>query len=139
MTEYRHPIAGFFVKREEAQTAYSKLIDRGLLPEQLGIYDKQTAAREPTADANSNATLKNLIVDGAVGAAIGSGLGGVIGAAIGSESCKRTEGQFADMVQDAIMNDQAVLVAQTFNEKDATIAQEVIKESVGHFNTMGTI
>ncbi|MDO8264074.1 MAG: hypothetical protein Q7T21_12760 [Gallionella sp.] len=75
MTDYRHHVSGFFVKREEAQIAYSKLIERGLLPDQLGIYDNQTAAIEPAPDANSNATLKNLIVDGAVGAAVGTGLG----------------------------------------------------------------
>lgn len=173
MTDYRHHISGFFVKREEAQIAYSKLIDRGLLPDQLGIYDNQTAAREPAPNANSNATLKNLIVDGAVGAAVGTGLGvlaevglvaanvtlfiaspllaplamlgwgaglgGVIGAVIGSENSKKTDGKFADMVQDAIMHGQVVLVAQTFNEKDTAIAQEVIKESVGDFNDMPTL
>lgn len=173
MTDYRHHVSGFFVKHEEANIAYCKLIDRGLLPEQLGIYDNQTAAREPAADANSNATLKNLIVDAAVGAAVGTGLGvlvefglvaanvtlfiaspllaplamlgwgaslgGVIGAVIGSGSSKKTDGKFTDMVQDAIMHGQVVLVALTFNEKDTAVAQEVIKESVGDFNDMRTI
>lgn len=173
MTDYRHHVSGFFVKREEANIAYCKLIDRGLLPEQLGIYDNQTAATEPASAANSNATLKKLIVDGAIGAAIGTGLGilaelglvaanvtlfiaspllaplallgwgaslgGVVGAVIGSESSNRSDGKFADMVQDAIMHGQVVLVAHTFNEKDTVVAQEVIKESVGDFNDMRAI
>jgi hypothetical protein len=173
MTDYRHHVSGFFVKRDEANIAYRKLVDRGLLPEQLGIYDNQTAAREPATDANSNATLKNLIVDGAVGAAIGTGLGvlaevglvaanvtlfiaspllaplamlgwgaslgGVVGAVIGSESSNKTDSKFADMVQDAIMHGQVVLVASTFSEKDTAIAQEVIKESVGEFSDLPAI
>jgi hypothetical protein len=173
MADYRHHVSGFFVKREEADIAYCKLVDRGLLPEQLGIYDNQTAATDPAPDANSNATLQNLIVDGAIGAAIGTGmgvltelgllaanvtlfiaspllaplallgwgasLGGLIGAAIGSENSHKTDGRFANMVQDAIMHGQVVLVAHTFNEKDTVIAQEVIKESVGDFNDMRAI
>jgi hypothetical protein len=58
MTEYKHHVSGFFVKREEAQIALSKLIDRGLPPDQLRIYDNETAAREPAPQANSNTALK---------------------------------------------------------------------------------
>ena len=75
MIEYRHHVSGFFVKRDEAQIAFSKLVERGLPPEQLRIYDNETAAREPASAANSNAVLKNLIVDGAAGAAVGTGIG----------------------------------------------------------------
>ena len=167
MTEYNHHVSGFFVKRAEAQIALSKLKDREIPSEQLRIYDNATAAREPAPDANSNTMLKNLIVDGAVGAAVGTGigvlaevalvvanvslfiaspllaplamlgwgasLGGIVGAVIGSESSNKKDGKLADLVQDAIMNGQVVLVAQTRSEQETAIAQEVIKESVGDF------
>jgi hypothetical protein len=75
MTEYRHHVSGFFVKLEDAQRAFSKLTERGIPADQLTIYDNQTAAREPAADAKSNNLLKNMIVDGAVGATVGTGVG----------------------------------------------------------------
>jgi hypothetical protein len=75
MTEYRHHVSGFFVKREEAQMAFTKLTDRGIPSDQLRIYDNETAAREPSPDANSNTQLKSIIVDSAVGAAVGTGIG----------------------------------------------------------------
>lgn len=173
MTEYMHHVSGFFVKREEAQIALSKLTDRGIPPEQMRIYDNETAAREPAPDANSNTVLKNLIVDGAVGAAVGTGLGvlaevalvvanvslfiaspllaplamlgwgaslgGVVGAVIGSENTHKKDGKLADLVQDAIMNGQVVLVAQTRSEQETAIAQEVIKEAVGDFKDIRTV
>lgn len=167
MTEYRHHVSGFFVKREEAQMAFSKLRDRGIPPDQLRIYDNETATGEPAPDTNSNTSLKSMIVEGAVGAAVGTGvgvlaevalvvanvslfiasplvaplamlgwgasLGGLIGAVIGSESTDKKDGKFADLVQDAIMNGQVVLVAQTRSEQETVIAQEVIKQAVGAF------
>jgi hypothetical protein len=173
MTEYRHHVSGFFVKREEAEMGFSKLIERGLPPEQLRIYDNETAAREPSPDTNSNTTLKNLIVDGAIGAAVGTGLGvlaevalaaanvtlfiaspllaplamlgwgaslgGVVGAVIGSESSTKKEGKFADLVQDAIMNGQVVLVAQTRTELETSTAQEILKEAVGDYKDSTTV
>lgn len=162
MAEYRHHVSGFFVKREEAQIASSKLSERGMAADQLRIYDN-----EPAPDADSNTALKSLIVDGAVGAAVGTGigalaelalalanvslfiaspllaplvmlgwgasLGGVVGAVIGSESRDKQDGKFAELVQDAIMNGQVVLVVQTRSEQETALAQEVIKEAVGEF------
>jgi hypothetical protein len=173
MTEYRHHVSGFFVKREEAQIAFSKLTDRGIPTDQLRIYDNETAAREPAPDANSNTQLKSMIVDGAVGAAVGTGigvlaevalvvanvslfiasplvaplamlgwgasLGGLIGAVMGSETTGIKDGKFADLVQDAIMNGQVVLVAQTHSEHETIIAQKVIKEAVGDFKDVPTV
>jgi hypothetical protein len=167
MTEYRHLVSGFFVKREEAQIALSKLKDQGIAPDQLGIYDNETAARQPPPEANSNTMLESLVVNGAVGTAIGTGigvlaevalvvadvslfiasplvaplvilgwgasLGGVIGAVVGLENTAKKEGKFADLVQEAIMNGQVVLVVQTRNEHETSIAQGIIKDAVGDF------
>ena len=167
MVEYRHYVSGFFVKRDEAQIVFSKLIERGLSADQVRIYNNETAAREPPPGANSNTMLKSLMVDGAVGAAVGTGigvlaevalvvanvslfiaspllaplamlgwgasLGGVIGAVVGAESTEKKDGKFADLVQDAIMNGQVVLVAQTRSEQETAVARELIRESVGDF------
>jgi hypothetical protein len=167
MTEYRHHVSGFFVKREEAQIALSKLIAQGIPLDQLGIYDNETAIRKPSPDADSNTMLESMIVKGAIGAAVGTGigvlaevtlavasvslfiasplvaplvilgwgasLGGAIGAVIGSEITDKKSGKLSDLVHDAMMNGQVVLVAQTRNESETAIAQAVIKEAVGDF------
>ena len=172
MADYRHHVSGFFVKRDEAQIALDKLVIRGLPAEQLHIYDNETARITPDPDVNSNATLKNLVVDGATGVAVGTGigvlteialvaanvtlfvasplvaplallgwgasLGGVIGAVVGSDSKTKKEGKLADMVQDAIMSGQVVLVAETRTEQETVIAQEVINRAVGEFKDVNT-
>ncbi len=63
----------------------------------------------------------------------GASLGGLIGAAVGSESTEKKDGKLSDLVQDAIMNGQVVLVVKTHSEQETDIAQEVIKEAVGDF------
>jgi len=172
MTDYRHHVSGFFVKREEAQIALEKLVIRGLPVAQLNIYDNDFATITPDPDVNSNATLKNLMVDGATGVAVGAGLGvlteialvaadvtlfvasplvaplmllgwgaslgGVIGAVVGSDSNEKKEGKFANMVQDAIMNGQVVLVVEARTEAETTIAKEVINRAVGEFKDVNT-
>ena len=54
MTEYRHHVSGFFVKREEAQIALTKLNSQGIPLDRLGIYDNETAIRKPAPDANAS-------------------------------------------------------------------------------------
>jgi hypothetical protein len=63
----------------------------------------------------------------------GASLGGVIGAVLGAEGKDKKVGKFADLVQDAIMSGQVVLVVQTRSEHETVIAQAVIKEAVGDF------
>jgi hypothetical protein len=63
----------------------------------------------------------------------GASLGGVVGAMVGSKSTEKADGRFADLVHDAIMNGQVVLVAKTLSEAETAIAQEVIKDAVGEF------
>jgi len=67
---YRHHVSGFFAHREEAESASSRLVDQGLPPERLQIFD---ATSRPLAE--SNEVLKDVLVDGAIGTAVGTGLG----------------------------------------------------------------
>jgi hypothetical protein len=173
MTGYTHHVSGFFVKRVEAQIAFSKLNARGIPNGQLTIYDNLVETNERSTETDSNATLKALIVDGVIGAIVGTGIGvlaeigllvanvslfiaspllvplamlgwgasvgSVVGAAIGSESIGKPDGKFADLVHDAIMNGQVVLVVKTLTEAETAIAQEVIKESVGAFKDVRSL
>ena len=167
MQDYKHHGSGFFVKREEAQIALTKLAERGLPVERLKIYDNDAAAPSPPPNANSNESLKNMIVDGAIGTAVGTGVGalaelalvaasvtlfvasplvaplamlgwgasvgGLIGAVMGAEATEKKEGKLADLIQDAIMSGQVVLVAQTLTEQETAMARDIIKASVGDY------
>ena len=165
MTSHSHHVSGFFVKLEEAENARAELIERGLPLERLMIYHNSTSAASPTPAAKSNALLKNMLTDGAIGTAVGSGvgvlaelalvaanvtlfvasplvaplamlgwgasLGGVVGAVVGAGIHDKKEGKLADLVQDAVMNGQVVLVARTVTADETAAAKDVILESVG--------
>jgi len=76
MDAYRHHVSGFFAHREEAESASSRLAKQGIPREQLQIFDD--AAKAPPAPAplaESNGVLKDVLVDGAIGAAVGTGIG----------------------------------------------------------------
>ena len=75
MNEYRHHVSGFFANRGDAESALSRLVERGLPPEHLYIFDTDFPATVPAPKDDSNAVLKDTLVDGAKGAVIGTGLG----------------------------------------------------------------
>lgn len=75
MDEYRHHVSGFFARRQEAEEAFSRLIDRGLPRSQLYIVEADSAPHVAAPQSDSNAVLKDVFVDGAVGAAVGTGIG----------------------------------------------------------------
>lgn len=70
------------------------------------------------------------------GASIGAVLGAATGATAGVE---KKDGRLSDLVQDAIMNGQFVLVATTQNEQQTAIARDVIKASVAEFEDVATV
>ncbi|WP_417583920.1 hypothetical protein [Nitrincola sp.] len=75
MNDYRHHVSGFFALRVEAENAVSKLVDKGLSREQMHIYSADSNSPSPAPEGKSDATLKNILVDGAVGTAVGTGAG----------------------------------------------------------------
>jgi hypothetical protein len=75
MNEYRHYVSGFFSNRDAAESAFSTLVERGLLREQLQIFETDSAAPVPAPKEDSNAVLKDVVVDGAIGTAVGTGIG----------------------------------------------------------------
>jgi len=76
MAEYRNHLSGFFAHREEAETAFSRLVERGLPRERLHIFAADsTAPLAPAPLGESNEVLKDMVVDGAIGTAVGTGIG----------------------------------------------------------------
>ncbi|MDT8992622.1 hypothetical protein RQP54_17250 [Curvibacter sp. APW13] len=75
MTAYTHQVSGFFIKRNEAQLALSKLNARGIPKGRLSIYDNVAQANQHSPFSDSKAMLKALLYNGAIGAAVGTALG----------------------------------------------------------------
>jgi hypothetical protein len=70
----------------------------------------------------------------------GASIGAIVGAATGATAdVKKKDGKLSDLVQDAIMNGQFVLVATTQNEQQTAIAREVIKASVAEFEDVAAV
>src|SRR5450759_1390140 len=75
MIEYRHHVSGFFSNRDEAKITFSRLLEQGLPRERLQIFETDTAASAPAPKRDSNAVLKDVLVDGTIGTAVGTGIG----------------------------------------------------------------
>ncbi len=173
MSEYQHHVAGFFEYRDDVERVLSSLVERGLPRERLQIFTRDTAPPPSAAQDGSDAVLKDVVVDGAIGTAVGTGLGalaglalvatnvtlfiaspllaplmllgwgasvgGVMGAVAGaSGDAGNQERRFADLISDAIANNQIVLVAQTQSEQETAIAQAVIQAAVGDDQEIST-
>ena len=167
MDQYHHHVSGIFSSRVEAESTLVRLIEQGLPHERLHIFDSDSASPAATQQTNSNKVLKDMVVDGAVGAAVGTGigalaevalvaanvslfiaspliaplallgwgasLGGLVGATLGTTiSSPKKEGWFSDLIKDAILSGQVVLVAETRTEQETKIAREIIQIFVGN-------
>jgi len=75
MDETRHHVSGFYSQREEAETALSSLVARGLPRAQIQIFANDSTVAMPTAPGKNNDMLKDVLVDGAIGTAVGTGIG----------------------------------------------------------------
>jgi len=73
MDDYPHHVSGFFAHRADAENARAELTRLGVSPEGIHILDSGSGAVARTSD--SNEVLKDVVVDGAVGAAVGTGVG----------------------------------------------------------------
>lgn len=74
MKGYCHHVSGFFVRHEEAEAALSGLVARGLPRQRLQIFAADSAAPK----TNSNEALKDVLIDGSIGAAVGTGISGAL-------------------------------------------------------------
>ncbi|ABE55541.1 conserved hypothetical protein [Shewanella denitrificans OS217] len=65
----------------------------------------------------------------------GASIGGVVGASIGAAENKKP---FSALIEDAIKNGQVVLVVEARTAAEKTIAQELIKDSIGDYKDSDT-
>nr|MDP2190137.1 hypothetical protein [Rhodoferax sp.] len=132
MDEYRHHLSGFFSNRDDAVSALSTLVERGLAREGLQIFETDLATPAPAPKADSNAVLKDVIVDGAIGTAVGAGLGALAEVALVAANVTlfvaspavdtgKKEGWLSALVSDAIASGQVVLVVRTRTEQETAI------------------
>lgn len=92
MDEYRHHVSGFFIHREDAESALSRLLEQGLPRERLRLFANDPAASDSAPEEGSNAVLQDVLVDATIGTAVGTGVGalGSCGAGSGErESVRR--------------------------------------------------
>lgn len=75
MAEYRHHVSGFFASHGDAERAQTRLVEKGLPRERLHIFDAGSPSPDTAPKEDSNAVLKDVLVDGAKGAVVGTGLG----------------------------------------------------------------
>lgn len=75
MDQYRHHVSGIFVNHIEAGGTLEKLVEQGLPRERLQIFESDSALPAATQQAKSNEVLKDMVVDGTIGAAVGTGIG----------------------------------------------------------------
>lgn len=66
----------------------------------------------------------------------GASVGGVVGASIGAAENKKP---FSALIEDAIKNGQIALVVETRTAAEKTIAQELIKDSIGDYKDIDTV
>lgn len=86
MVEYRHHVSGFFAHREDAESALSRLVERGLPHERLRIFAADPAASDSAPEEGSNAVLQDVLVDATIGTAVGTGVGALSSVALAAAS-----------------------------------------------------
>lgn len=76
MNKYCHQISGFFSHRDQAEAAYSRLVDQGINKEQLTLRRTDFAADQSAANnESSNHVLKTIMINIVFGVVIGSIVG----------------------------------------------------------------
>ncbi|GGD76131.1 hypothetical protein [Lacimicrobium alkaliphilum] len=86
MNDYCHHVSGFFPLRDEAQSALSRMVEKGLPREKIQIFSANSASVSSAQEAKSDAALKDILVDGAIGTAAGTGIGALGSVALAASS-----------------------------------------------------
>jgi len=75
MNKYIHHVSGIFSHREAAESAHSRLVDKGIPQNRLQIFDSNSILPASSQQAKSNEVLKDMVLSGAIGTAVGTGIG----------------------------------------------------------------
>jgi len=76
MDEQNHIVSGIYTSRSEAEGVRDGLVERGLSPGQVNIIENAKVDGNGTM-AEDNEALKDVLVDGSVGAVVGAVIGGL--------------------------------------------------------------
>lgn len=75
MNTYKHFVSGFFEHKDQVEDAIKQLHSQQIPPAQIHLMNADNFASERPAVEDSNHVLKDVLVDGAAGAAVGTGVG----------------------------------------------------------------
>jgi hypothetical protein len=78
MKTYHHYLSGFFAHRDEAERVVSELLAAGLPLIRVHLFNKDILLPNHVAAESSDAVLKDILVDGAIGTAVGTGVGALL-------------------------------------------------------------
>lgn len=78
MENYHHYVSGFFAQRDHAEKVVSELVVAGFPLGRVHLFDKDSLPAPHTATESSDLVLKEVVVDGAIGAVVGTGVGAVL-------------------------------------------------------------
>lgn len=76
MYRYRQ-VSGFFANRDQAQNAFNTLLEKGMMPGQLNIYNTQSIPASHESFNGGNEVLREALVSGGVGVMAGT-IGGML-------------------------------------------------------------
>jgi len=74
MEEQSHIVSGIYTSRAEAESVRDRLVERGLPRTQMNVVEAAPATGNAKM-ADDNEALKDVLVDGTIGAAVGTGIG----------------------------------------------------------------
>lgn len=70
----------------------------------------------------------------------GASLGAFLGAAVGSNATvPQKDGWLSDLVRDAMISGQVVLVIQTNSEEETAIARQIVGDAIGEFKDVASV
>lgn len=75
MNEYLHHVSGFFAHEDQARAVNQQLLAENIPLARIHLLNKVSAEPFHPVKEDSNGVLKDMVVDGAIGAAVGTGVG----------------------------------------------------------------
>ena len=75
MSDYLHHVSGFFAHDDQARDVNQQLLAAGIPLERIHLLNKTTNEPFHPVKEDSNGVLKDIVVDGTIGAVVGTGVG----------------------------------------------------------------
>lgn len=75
MNDYLHHVSGFFAHEDQARAVNQQLLAANIPLARIHLLNRTTAEPFHPVTADSNGVLKDMVVDGTIGAVVGTGVG----------------------------------------------------------------